>query len=303
MGEAVEVWRGSVATWECDAMGHLNVGFYVAKAMEALAGLAAELGMPQAFAPHAEATLVLREQHIRFLREAHVGAALAIEAGVLELGEDEARLLFLMRHDDGSLAASFQVLVAHVTAREGRAFPWPAWARARAEALIIETPEQAKPRSVPLGPLETQASLPRALELGLERIGMGAVRPDECDSFGRMGPERLMARLSDSAVHLFGSLFAAIPGERVGGAVLEYRFVYRAWPRVGDRFEIRSGLTGVEPRFGRVVHWILDPQSGGPWASAEAVVAVLDLEQRTLRELSEQDRAPWRARITPGLAI
>lgn len=51
-------------------MGHLNVGFYVAKSMEALAGLAAELGMPGAFAANAEATLVVREQHIRFIREA-----------------------------------------------------------------------------------------------------------------------------------------------------------------------------------------------------------------------------------------
>ena len=61
----VEVWRGGVATWECDQMGHLNVGFYVAKSMEALAGLAAELGMRRAFAASAESTLIVREQHIR----------------------------------------------------------------------------------------------------------------------------------------------------------------------------------------------------------------------------------------------
>src|SRR2546421_309752 len=70
LGEAVEVWRGSVAMWECDAMGHLNVGFYVAKSVEGLAALAAELGMPGAFAADARATLIVREQHIRFLREA-----------------------------------------------------------------------------------------------------------------------------------------------------------------------------------------------------------------------------------------
>ena len=34
---------GGVNTWECDEMGHLNVKFWVAKAMEALAGLAREL--------------------------------------------------------------------------------------------------------------------------------------------------------------------------------------------------------------------------------------------------------------------
>lgn len=44
MAGGVEVWRGGVASWECDQMGHLNVAFYVAKSMEGLVGLAAELG-------------------------------------------------------------------------------------------------------------------------------------------------------------------------------------------------------------------------------------------------------------------
>ena len=39
----IEVWRGCVNTWECDEMGHLNVRFYVARAMEGLVGLAAAL--------------------------------------------------------------------------------------------------------------------------------------------------------------------------------------------------------------------------------------------------------------------
>ena len=53
----VEVWRGGVATRGCDQMGHLNVGFYVAESMQALAGLAAELGLPRAFAPPAGGAL------------------------------------------------------------------------------------------------------------------------------------------------------------------------------------------------------------------------------------------------------
>ena len=44
-----EIWVGGVNTWECDEMGHLNVRHWVAKSMEALAGLAAALGMPDAF--------------------------------------------------------------------------------------------------------------------------------------------------------------------------------------------------------------------------------------------------------------
>ena len=33
----IEVYRGSINTWECDEMGHMNVRFYVAKMMEGLA--------------------------------------------------------------------------------------------------------------------------------------------------------------------------------------------------------------------------------------------------------------------------
>jgi acyl-CoA thioester hydrolase len=284
-------------------MGHLNVGFYAAKTMEALVGLAAELGMPGAFTPHAEATLVLREQHIRFMREAHVGAKLAIDAGVLEMGEDDARLLFLMRHEDGQLAASFQMLVAHVTAREGRAFPWPDWARARGEALRIEVPEKAAPRSVALGALESQAGLPRALELGLKRTGLGAIRIQEADPFGRMAAETVMARISDCVTHIMSELLKAVGSERVGAVMLEFRLLHLGWPRIGERFEIRSGFAGAEPRLQRLVHWFLDPATGRPWAAAESVSAAFDVEQRKMITLSDEELAAWSRFVTPGLAI
>ncbi|MDP1964510.1 MAG: thioesterase family protein, partial [Reyranella sp.] len=74
VGEAIEIWRGGVNTWECDEMGHMNVRFYVTRAMEGLVGLAAALGLPHAFTQEAGSTLIVGEQHIRFLREAHAGA-------------------------------------------------------------------------------------------------------------------------------------------------------------------------------------------------------------------------------------
>ena len=86
MGESVEVWSGGVNTWECDEMGHLNVRFWVAKAMEALAGLSRLMGMPDAFASGGGATLAVRDLHMRFLREARAGACLWASGGVIALG-------------------------------------------------------------------------------------------------------------------------------------------------------------------------------------------------------------------------
>lgn len=300
----VEVWRGSVAQWECDQMGHLNVGFYVAKSMEALVGLAAELGMPQAFAPHAGSTLLVREQHIRFIKEARPGAPLSMTGGVVEMGEDTARLLMLLRHRSGELAASFQTVVAHVTAREGRPFPWPAHIVERAAALAVEVPPDGAPRSVGLAAVDSRASLPAAEALGLKRTALGAVGPDDCDAFGRMRTERFMARISDGIPHVFdGERPGAADGARIGGAALEYRLVHFDWPRLGDRVELRSGSAGGDARFRRLVHWLLDPVSGRAWGSAEAVAVSFDLDSRKIVSLSDAELAAANAKAVPGLAL
>ncbi|HEX7884568.1 MAG TPA: thioesterase family protein [Phenylobacterium sp.] len=301
----VEVWRGGVAQWECDQMGRLNAGFYVAKSMQALAGLAAELGMAGAFAANAEATLVVREQHIRFLREARPGAPLRITAGVVDMGQTDARVLLLMRHASGDLAATFQIVVAHATARAGRAFPWPDRIRARAEALKVDIPEAAAARSVSLEPVETQADLSRANALGLIRTGLGVIEGRDCDAFGRMRPEGFMLHVSDGVPHFFA---AGRPGgpdlaQNIGGAVLEYRLVHHAWPRAGDRLELRSGFAGGEARFRRLVHWLLDPDTGRAWGSAEVITAIFDLESRKMITLSDDELARVRATVAPGLGL
>jgi acyl-CoA thioester hydrolase len=301
----VEVWRGGVASWECDQMGHLNVGFYVAKSMEALAGLAAEMGMPGAFAANAEATLVVREQHIRFIKEARPGAPLTITGGVIEMGEADARLMLLMRHHNGDLAASFQTLAVHATARDGRPFPWPDRIRARAEALTAEVPENAAPRSIGLGPIETQASVTRADELGLVRTGLRVIDAQDCDAFGRMRTETFMHRLSDGIPHFFaGRRPGTVDTDRkVGGAALEYRLIHHAWPRAGDRLELRSGSAGGDARFRRLVHWLLDPETGRPWGSAEAIAVSFDLETRKLITLSDAELARVEADAVKGLGL
>jgi acyl-CoA thioester hydrolase len=301
----VEVWRGGVANWECDQMGHLNVGFYVAKSMEALAGLAAELGMPGAFAAAAEATLVVREQHIRFIKEARPGAPLTITGGVIEMGEADARLMLLMHHHTGELAASFQTLALHATARDGRAFPWPDRIRARADALKVEVPLNAAPRSIGLEPMETQASLSRADELGLVRTGLRVIDTQDCDAFGRMRTETFMHRLSDGIPHFFaGRRPSTVDTDReVGGAALEYRLIHHAWPRAGDRLELRSGSAGGDARFRRLVHWLLDPDTGRPWGSAEAIAVSFDLETRKLITLSDEELARVEADAVKGLGL
>lgn len=304
----VEVWSGGVNTWECDEMGHMNVRFYVAKTMEGLGVLASMLGMTDAFSQRAEATVLMREQHIRFLKEAHAGAALYMTGGVLEMGTSDARLLFVSRHLDGSPAASIVMQVVHATSRDLQPFPWSRQTLERAAALKVVLPAYAGPRTLGGEPLQSStASLQRADLLGLRRIGLGLIGPQECDVFGRMRPEAFIGRVSDGIPRLIGR--RPLPEEtttgatRIGGAALEYRLVHLAWPRPGDLVELRSGCAWAGDKVRRLVHWVLDPQTGAPWATAEAIAANLDLDARKLLTLTPQAVAAAQAEVVADLAL
>jgi acyl-CoA thioester hydrolase len=306
----VEVWRGCVNTWECDEMGHMNVRFYVAKAMEGLVGLAAALGMPQAFSPHANATLLVREQHIRFQREARPGAPLFMRGAVIEMAENEARLLLVLFHANGEPAASFQTVAAHIAAGDdARPFAWPRRTLDLAAALTTPTPAYAASRSVGLEPLASRASLAKADALGLMTISAGAIDGAHCDVFGRMRVEQFIGRVSDGIAALASESRAVIaetaaaPPGRTGGAVLEYRLAHLGWPRAGDRFVVRSGMAGIDARMQRLVHWMLDPLSGRPWGVSEAVAVTLDLEARKIVPISEAAQAALSRRVIADLTL
>jgi len=309
VGGAVEVWRGGVNTWECDEMGHMNVRFYVARFMEGLAGIALRLGLPEAFCADANATVMVREHHIRFLKEAHAGAPLHMTGGVVQMDEDGAVILLILYHTrSGDPCATALTRVTHAT-RDGRAFGWPARSRPAAEALQAEVPSFAAPRSITAEPVASIASLAEADRIGLGCAGRGTVPAYECDAQGRMRPELFIGRVSDGVPGLLAPVRKAVSDaakespKRIGGAVLEYRLIYLAWPIAGDHLELRSGLQGFDDKTQRMNHWLLDPVSGRPWGTAEAVAVNFDLDTRKIVPIAPEARDAMQSFITPGLGL
>ena len=301
----LEVWRGSVNTWECDQMGHLNVRFYVARSAEGLVGLAGAMGLPGAFRAGSDATLRIKEQHIRFLREARPGDPLHMVAGIASIDEDEARVLQLLIHSGSNeLAATFQTVVSHVTSREGRAFPWSDNTLKLVEKLRVEVPDRAQARSVSLGPVVSTASLAEADRMDLARLSSGAFMATDCDVFGRIRAEMFIGKVSDGIPGMRRAVGDTSPrADNVGGAVLEYRLLHFDWPVAGDRFEVRSGLAGAVGNAQRIVHWMLDPATGRAWGTAEAIAIALDLTARRILPLDDDARERIAAAIKPGLAL
>ncbi len=298
----IEAWRGGVNPWQCDQMGHMNVRFYVAYAMEALPALAAAMGMARAFAPHSVSTLAVCEHHICFLKEVRAGEALHMSVAILELGESDALALqVLWRSATGDPAAVFHTRLAHVRAADGQAFPWSRAVRAAAEDLRAEVPETLRPRSLTPGAPIAGAGLSRALGLPMIRYGSGAFTHEDGDLFGRVGPHRIMGRLGDGSPHEIAEIRAASGIADMGVAVVEYRLLYLNPPGPGDRYDIRSGFTKVEARRLTLQHWILDPASGRPWAAADVVLVPFDIAARKAFALSDEAQDALKSRlIGPG---
>jgi acyl-CoA thioester hydrolase len=310
--EGVEVWRGGVNPWECDVMGHMNVRFYVAKATEGLVRLAARMGMPRAFVADATATLQVREHHIRFVKEARPAAPLHMTAGVLELGESDAQLLFLLQHSfSGEIAAAIQTHVAHVTPNLCEAFPWPHRIQQLLEGLRIEVPDAVRPRSLQPRGAAPGGDMKTARRIGLASISSGAVQPADCDVFGRLLPEGIMARISDGfsqwsqAGRLLsgGEGASGEPKRRIGAAAVEMRLAYRRMPAAGEMLEMRSGLKAATEKAQTVIHWILDPVSGEPWAAAEHVLVPLDLDARRIAPLPPSMVERLQPLVKPDLTV
>lgn len=283
------LWRGNANAWECDELGHLNVKFYLAKAMQAVAHLAHEAGLDAPFRDGASATLILRELHINFIAEARPGAALSISGGIRTIADSEMTAELVMSHADGGPAAGFTLTLDHAVPSNGQAFRWPARFTEKAQGLMVPVPEACQANGLPPADGRKDVSLKRANALDLREIGRGMFGQEDCDSFGFMRPEVLFGKVSDSAIHLR----EAFPEESespasddlaLAGALLECRIRVKRRPRAGDLFVIRSGLIEAGPSVRKLAHWVLDPVSGRPWWTTEGVAAMLDLKARRIRK-------------------
>lgn len=276
-----EVWRGGVNSWECDEMGHMNTRFYVARCMEATSVLFAYAGIAGAIV-HSHITI--KEMHIRFHREAHAANSLHITGGFANVGDSEADLVFLLHHSfTGALAASFRVRVAHIDEQQ-QPQDWPAAFRDKATEFAVDTPKEAQVRST-----GTETVSPVAPDLSAHtRIMLGAPTGNDCDLQGRMLPQKFIGAASDGIRRLTAPLReivaanAEVVPTNIGGAVLEFRIVHFAAPKLGDCIEIRSAFKGCDSRVMRLEHWMTDAVTGACLGFQEVVAIVFDIDARKI---------------------
>ncbi|MEM1391388.1 MAG: thioesterase family protein [Pseudomonadota bacterium] len=306
----IPLWSGSANTWDCDEMGHMNVRVYMEKAMEGLGSFASAIAMPHAFHKGGTSTLIVEDHHVRFIREVHAGRPLKMTGCVLSWDDTSALIYQDLRHGDGSPAAAFRTRVIHCEAKSGRPFPWNTRSKVQLEALLAAPPDDTKPRGLDVkkAPIRGEkATLEYALDTQSPEIGRGCVPLQHCDAFGRMKAEWFMGRISDSVPNLLydwrRAVAAAADGSRMGAAVLEYRLIYRKWPRAGDRFVVHSALADAAEKTHTLCHWMLDPDTGNAWMTSEAVAITFDLNTRKVIPTPREQIAALETMAPRGLTL
>ena len=295
----LEVWRGGVAAWDCDEMGHWNVRRYIERLSDGLHALAGVLGVKSD-------SLHLVRAHIRFLRECRPGQPLVLRAGLLRLSATSAQIYMELQHLAPALAAAtFRVEIEHRLATGLRAHDWPQRTHAAAASLMVSLPAHAAARSLNPDAPWPAAQGQNAATLGLQPIARSFVRPQDVDSGGRMRPDVYVGAVSDG----FGALsmqWKSDPARDhlaagIGGAALEYLFDLNEMPPLGARYVVMSGLAGVGDKTRTTVHWLVDADTGRLWGRLASVSAVFDLATRRILSTSPLHRGSLNALVIPGL--
>lgn len=299
-----EVLRSSVNEWECDQMGHLNVRHYLGRANDGVALLLAELGLGPARLRKDGAVLRAVDQHVRFVRELRPGSAYVVRAGVVAAASDVLRSyqeLSIQPSDD--LSASMRTETALIDRESGARRDLSALLTTRSLPMLAQIPPHGEARGIVRDAPQPPPTREQAIARGLCGAFLGPVQPEDCDAHGLMRESGMMARVSDGMAHFFISLRDSPRPQGLGGAALEYRFVFRAWPRLGDFLEVRSGLKSVGKKTSNISHYIFDVESGACVATAEAVSVTFDLTTRKSVEIPDDVRAMMQQHVIAGLGV
>jgi acyl-CoA thioester hydrolase len=304
--EWIECGRNSVQTWDCDQMGHMNVQFYVQRAEDAVAHLARHLGLGPAIAREANARLLPSSHHMRFHRELRPGAPYRLLAAPVAVQDNSVSIGVEMRGPDDRISFTCAGDYRWCDVDSRAVLDLPDEALALIHRRLSSLPPEAQPRGMTLDPPRQRASLADAEQMGLITALLGEVLPEHCDTAGHLRVRDYMGRVSDAIPNLLlrttGRDRSAETASRIGGAALEYRFVYRKPARAGDLISVRSGVKSIGPKTYNWVHWILNEETGEAHATAEAVAVAMDLDARKAIPIPDSLRSVLEPLIVPGLS-
>ncbi len=142
-------YRGTVYPWHCDHMGHMNVMWYVGKFDEAAWSLFSQLGITPSYLRRQRRGMAALEQTIQYRRELLAGDVVAVRSAVIELREKTVRIRqSLFNADQGFVAATMDLVGAHLDTELRRAVPFPSGIASQIRARLLRAPVEAAATTV-----------------------------------------------------------------------------------------------------------------------------------------------------------
>ena len=304
--------ESTVLPEEIDSLGHMNVRHYLARMEEANRVLLGRLGLDA----EALAGRFLRrtDTYTRFRREQFEGARLHASGGMLACDDDGMRsYVEIANPDTGDVAATFIVTTCVVDSETRDVVPLQLPETA---PEVVEIPEFARPRSLSLGPVNTEVSLAE-LEARIPSVeggGMSSgrraavIENSDVDETGWLRedielmflPFVKMAR--EAGVPPGPPAYETADGRRIGWAVMETRTWSFGQPRLGDRLTYFSADLTLEEKSRTSRRWVLDQRTGKLLGMHDMVGICLDLGDRRAVPWPDDLREEIEPQLQPDLA-
>jgi len=271
--------RGAINPWECDQWGHLNVQFYLAKASDAQAHLAARLGLTPSRLRSIAGGLMPASDRALFRRELRAGDIYFIRSGIRAVAADGTLDIAssMVNQETGIESAAFETRLRWVARDRTTSLPWPDDVADAAATLAGELAELQRPKPM--------ANVPPA-QRQFERLMLtyrGSVEAWECDSEAVAPPRAHIARFNDAITHLFRAMKidrAELFASGLGSAALDYDITYHRPMRAGKAVEIHSGMLALSDKVYHLVHYVLDSASGELITTIVVAALFFDLASR-----------------------
>ena len=132
-------YRQTIPDDYLDAMGHMNVMWYTHLFGRAFGGLFNLIGFTHEFMEVNQSGSFALEAHIRYFSEVHVDHSIRIHTRLLGQSEKRIHLMhFMWNESKHDLAATFEVVSAHIDMTQRRMSPFPKVIAARLAQILSE---------------------------------------------------------------------------------------------------------------------------------------------------------------------
>jgi len=291
---------------EIDHLGHMNVRFYLEKALRAGEALASEHGLGPDTLRELGAVLEVRDAFTRHYREQLVGARLTMMGGVLEVRSDGLRVYHeLLNEDRNELSATFVHELKLLQRETRRPLPLPEMLAKRAGDARVSWPEHGRPRTLDLERVPPALTLEITRERDLAMRQPRRVGPEECDADGFFVASRYQDLVWSGEPA--GKRVAGVPlldmerGGKFGWATLESRGIVNALPRVGARIQSFAAEVELARKTSYRHHWVFDLDDGSLLCTSSIVNLAFDIGARRAIEIPPGVRASLETEYHPDL--